>query len=454
MRSGIESLASLPPDELTALLAKLTDAEAYELLRDWSLWARPDQIAPQSDWSTWLILAGRGWGKTRTGSEWTRSQACGSTPLGKSRKGRFAIIAETAADARDVMIEGDSGILRCHHKDFRPVYEPSKRRLTWPNGAWATIFNATEPDQLRGPQHDGAWCDELAKWRYAQETYDNLMFGMRLGTLPQKIVTTTPRPIPIIKALLNDPTTVVTRGTTFDNRSNLAGKFLEQVQAKYEGTRLGRQELDGEILDDIPGALWTRDMIDRNRVKAGEKLPEMQRIVVAIDPAAKGKESADDELAETGIVVAGIGVDGKGYVLADATCSLPPNGWARKAIAAFDLHGADRLVAEVNNGGDMVEQVLRTIRPTLSYTAVTASRGKVTRAEPIAALYEQDRIRHHGAHPQLEDQMMLFTPFGMEGETTGDRVDALVWALTDLFPSIIRQKTVAKARPANVGMVY
>lgn len=352
------------------------------------------------------------------------------------------------------MIEGDSGILRCHHKDFRPVYEPSKRRLTWPNGAWATIFNATEPDQLRGPQHDGAWCDELAKWRYAQETYDNLMFGMRLGTLPQKIVTTTPRPIPIIKALLNDPTTVVTRGTTFDNRSNLAGKFLEQVQAKYEGTRLGRQELDGEILDDIPGALWTRDMIDRNRVKAGEKLPEMQRIVVAIDPAAKGKESADDELAETGIVVAGIGVDGKGYVLADATCSLPPNGWARKAIAAFDLHGADRLVAEVNNGGDMVEQVLRTIRPTLSYTAVTASRGKVTRAEPIAALYEQDRIRHHGAHPQLEDQMMLFTPFGMEGETTGDRVDALVWALTDLFPSIIRQKTVAKARPANVGMVY
>jgi phage terminase large subunit-like protein len=373
--------------------------------------------------------------------------------MGKSRKGRFAIIAETAADARDVMIEGDSGILRTHPKEYRPAYEPSKRRLTWPNGAWATIFNATEPDQLRGPQHDGAWCDELAKWRYATETYDNLVFGLRLGDLPQKIITTTPRPIPILKMLLADPKSVVTRGTTYDNATNLSGAFLTAVKAKYEGTRLGRQELSGEVLDDIPGALWTRDMIERNRCREKD-LPQMRRVVVAIDPAAKGKDSADDDLAETGIVVCGQGVDNKGYVLADATCSLPPNGWARKAIAVLDLYNADRVVAEVNNGGDMVEQVLRTVRPMLSYTAVTASRGKTTRAEPVAALYEQDRIRHVGGHPQLEDQMMLFTPFGMEGETTGDRVDALVWGLTDLFPSIIAARPQRKPRPANVGMVY
>lgn len=395
-------------------------------------------MAPKGDWNTWVILAGRGFGKTRAGSEWVRSMVCGDTPLAKGKASRVALIAETAADARDVLVEGDSGVMSVHPKDFRPNYEPSKRRLTWPNGAMATLYNATEPDQLRGPQHDLAWCDELAKWRYAAETWDMLLFGLRLGQHPRSLITTTPRPIALLKKIMADPKTVVTRGSTYDNARNLAPAFLEQIKRKYEGTRLGRQELNAEILDDVPGSLWTREGLDKTRRNRTEKLPDMQRVVVAIDPAGKSQETAISEgTAETGIIVAGLGVDGRGYLIDDLSCSLSPNGWARRALSAFDLYAADCIVVETNQGGDMVKQTVQSVRPGVNVREVHASRGKVTRAEPIAALYEQGRISHVGTFPELEDQMVLFTPLGIAGDTTGDRVDAMVWAFSQLFPSII-----------------
>lgn len=362
---------------------------------------------------------------------------CGTTPQGRGRYSRIALVAETAADGRDVMVEGESGLLAVHPKDYRPAYEPSKRRLTWPNGAVATIYNGTEPDQLRGPQHDLAWVDELAKWRYAQETWDMLQFGLRLGDDPRQCVTTTPRPIPLIRTLIKDETTIVTRGSTYDNKLNLPSSFLAQIVKKYEGTRLGRQELNAEVLDDAPGALWTRAKLDETRRKKTDKLPDMQRIVVAIDPAASA--GTEEGQAETGIVVAGLGTDGRGYVLDDVSCRQTPNGWARQAVAAYDLYSADAIVAETNQGGDMVEQTIRSVRPSIPFIGVRASRGKVTRAEPVAALYEQGRVSHVGTFPQLEDQMVLFTPLGIEGDTTADRTDALVWALTELFPSMVHR---------------
>jgi len=367
---------------------------------------------------------------------------CGPTPLAKGRSHRVALVAETAADGRDVMVEGDSGILGVHPKAFRPTYQPSMRRLTWPNGAVATLFNATEPDQLRGPQHDLGWCDELAKWRYAQETWDMLQFGLRLGEDPRQLITTTPRPIVLLKKIMADSRTVTTRGATYENAANLAKPFMDNIKAKYEGTRLGRQELDAEVLDDVPGSLWTREGIDKTRRKRGDKLPDMQRVVVAIDPAGKSQETAISEgTAETGIIVAGLGVDGRGYVLDDQTCALSPNGWARRAVAAYDLYAADAIVVETNQGGDMVKMAVKSVRD-VPVVEVHASRGKVTRAEPVAALYEQGRISHVGTFAELEDQQVLFTPLGIAGETTGDRVDALVWALSQLFPSIISKQDV------------
>lgn len=422
---------------------RLTAAQRAELLYHWPFWARPNQLPPPGNWSNWLILAGRGFGKTRSGSEWVRSIVCGSTPLGKGKYTRVALIAETAADARDVMVEGDSGIMNVHPKAFRPTYEPSKRRLTWPNGAIATTYNGTEPDQLRGPQHDAALVDELAKYQYAKETWDMLEFGMRLGDQPRKMITTTPRPIVIIKEIMRDPGTVITRGSLYDNRANLAAKFVQTIQGKYEGTRLGRQEIAGEVLDDVPGSLWTREMLDKTRLNKSDKLPDMQRVVVAIDPAGKSQETAiSDGTAETGIIVAGLGVDGRGYILDDLTCSLSPNGWARRALSGYDLYSADAIVIETNQGGDMVRQTVQSVRPGVPIVEVHASRGKVTRAEPIAALYEQGRVSHIGAHAALEDQMVLFTPLGIAGDTTGDRVDALVWALAQLFPSMVNKSSV------------
>lgn len=437
-------------------LAALSIETKAALNWHWPFWARPEQLAPAGDWLTWVILAGRGFGKTRAGAEWVRGEVCGTTPLGKGRAHRVALIAETAADARDVLVEGDSGLLGIHPRGFRPVYEPSKRRLTWPNGASATLFNATEPDQLRGPQHDLAWCDELAKWRYAQETWDMLQFGLRLGTKPRQLITTTPRPIQLLKKIMADPSTVITRGSTYDNANNLAASFLDAIKRKYEGTRLGRQELDAEVLDDVPGSLWTREMLDKTRRKRTDKLPDFQRVVVAIDPAGKSQETAISEgTAETGIIVAGIGVDGRGYVIDDLSCSLSPNGWARRALSGYDLHSADAIVVETNQGGDMVKQTIRSVRPSVNVIEVTASRGKVTRAEPVAALYEQGRISHVGGFPELEDQMVLFTPLGIAGETTGDRVDAMVWAFTELFPSLVnnvrQNQFTLPAAPSGFG---
>lgn len=411
------SLASRPEAERLAWLASLSEAQARAFLHDWRFWARPNQLPPPGDWRTWLLLAGRGFGKTRTITEWVRDE------VQSGRCGRVALVAPTVADVRDVLVEGESGILAVSPDDARPTYEPSKRRLTWGNGAIATTYSADEPDRLRGPQHDRAACDEIAAWRYP-ETWDMLMFGLRLGDDPKAAVATTPRPVRLVRELLASPTTVVTRGTTYENAGNLAPAFLEQIVAKYEGTRLGRQELNAELLDDVPGALWSRQAVDDLR---RPDHPDLTRVVVAVDPAVTSGEDAD----ETGIVVAGLGVDGRGYVLADLTCRLSPDGWARRAVTAYHAHRADRLVAEVNNGGDLVERVVRTVDRDVSYKAVHASRGKQTRAEPVAALYEQGKVSHVGSLPDLEDQMCSYTPDGYDGSP--DRVDALVWALTELM---------------------
>lgn len=413
------------------LLKGLTEAEADELWHDWRAWARPEQMAPDGDWRTWAYIAGRGAGKTRSGAEWIREKV-------RSGSSRIALIAPTAGDARDVMVEGDSGVLSvCWEGDRdhrgavtgRPVYEPSKRRLTWANGAMATTYSADEPDRLRGPQHDAGWCDEVAAWNYGQEAWDMFLFGLRLGNDPRAMVTTTPRPIPLVRQIVGAPTTVVTRGSTYSNRANLAQAFLDQIVTKFEGTRLGRQELDGLILDDIPGALWTREMIDQ--AKADVRLPDMQRVVVAIDPS--GTSGEDDDGDSVGIVVAGKGVDGLAYVLSDRTCKLSPMGWSRRAVQAADEFKADRIIAERNYGGAMVEAVIRTAGATVPYKEVVASRGKVVRAEPIAALYEQGRVKHLSGMEALEDQMCAFTADGYLGDGSPDRADALVWALTELM---------------------
>ncbi len=456
MRSLAESLASLPGPKRAEVLAGVSEAEAAELLWRWDFWGRPAQFAPQGSWATWVILAGRGFGKTRSGAEWVRAMMCGSTPLSAGKYNRLALVAETAADARDVMVTGESGILACHPPAFRPTYTPSIRRLTWPNGATASTFSGEEPDQLRGPQFDLAWVDELAKYRYATEAWDMLQFGLRLGSDPRCLVTTTPRPIQLLKDILAEAGTVVTKGKTSDNRSNLAPKFLQKIEAKYAGTRLGRQELEAEILDDSPNALWRRALLDEHRLTLllkpntpwdGEtylfkgrpfKLPAMRRVIVAIDPQSKADRADEEKGAETGIVCAALGVDGRGYVLADGTLSGDPNSWARRAVALYDEFQADAVVVETNQGGDMVKAVVRSVRPTIPVIEVNASRGKVTRAEPVAALYEQGRISHVGSLPHLEDQMVVFTPFGIEDNaTTGDRVDACVWAFSHLFPQLI-----------------
>lgn len=435
-------LASLPTERRRRFIDGLTVQQRAALAFSWRWRARDEQLTPAGDWQTWLLLAGRGFGKTRTGAEWVREQ------VERGRVGRIALVAETAADARDVLVEGPSGILAISPPWNKPAYEPSKRRLTWPNGAVATLFNAVEPDQLRGPQFDAAWADEVAKWRYVQETWDQLQFGLRLepkgGGRPRQVVTTTPRPIPLVRALIADPLTVVTRGRTLDNARNLAPAFLKAITDRYGGTRLGRQELDAEILDDVPGALWTRAMIDAAREP--RPIPDMARIVVAVDPSGT---SGSDEGDDIGIVVAGKGVDGRGYVLADCTCKLSPAGWGRRSVEAYHRHNADRIVAERNFGGAMVESVIRTADPSVPVKLVTASRGKAVRAEPIAALYEQGRVSHLAAGLEaLEDQMCQMGPDGFLGEGSPDRLDACVWALSDLM--VERQSTPAGSAPYSV----
>ncbi|WP_292465889.1 terminase family protein [Methanolobus sp.] len=414
-----ESIALLPGSERQKILSDISDEELPKLEYDWKFWARSNQLPPEGNWQYWLVLSGRGWGKSRVGAEWVRDRV----ESGKAR--RIALVAPTAADARDTMVEGESGILSVCPPWNRPVYKPSKRRLTWPNGANALLFSAEEPDRLRGPQHDTAWCDEIAAWKYPDRTWDMLQFGLRAGDDPRAAITTTPRPIPLVKALLNDSSTHVTRGSTYENLSNLAPAFIDVIISRYEGTRLGRQELNAEILDDNPDALWTRDVIENNKVT---KTPELVRIVVGVDPAVTSSSSADD----TGIVVAAVDERGEYYVLGDHTIHSTPKKWAQEVIAAYYKHSADRVIGEVNNGGELVEYTLRTIDPNVSYKSVRASRGKQTRAEPISALYEQGKVHHVGSFSALEDQMCDWVP----GEgSSPDRVDALVWALSELSRS-------------------
>jgi phage terminase large subunit-like protein len=413
----------LPLQERQQRLATLSNSEVAALLYDWSFWAREEQLLPPGDWPTWLILAGRGFGKTRTGAEVVREWVRETDMVN--------LIAATADDARDIMIEGESGILAICPRQDRPRYNAHKSRLEWPNGARSLIFTAEEPERLRGKQHKKLWCDEACSWRY-EDSWDQAMFGLRIGANPQAVVTTTPKPIKLLRDLIADPNTVVTRGSTYDNRANLSAKFYEKIIRKYEGTRLGRQELNAELLDDNPRALWQRAWLDRDRAK---EAPALRRIVVGLDPNVKNRDRAillkkSDTLDEAGIVIAGDAGNGHYYVLADRSLDAGPNEWGAAAVKAYRDFTADRIIGEVNNGGDMVEMNIRAVDTNVSYKSVTASRGKAIRAEPISALYEQGRVHHVGSFAQLEDEMCDFDP--ITTVKSPNRMDALVWALTEL----------------------
>ena len=387
----------------------------------------PAQANGGAPWSTWRVLGGRGPGKTRLGAEWVRAIANGTAPHGDQRCLNIALVGETERDVREVMIEGPAGILRISPRSERPLWTATRRRLEWPNGAVALTFSAEDPEQLRGPQFDAAWCDELAKWRYVDQTFDMLQFGLRLGARPRQLITTTPRPIPLIKRLLADLRTAITRAATQANAAHLSPAFLDGILARYSGTQLGRQEIDGEIIESRNDALWTRELIEASRV---QRVPPLLRIVVGIDPPGSARPGAD----ACGIVAAGIAEDDNIYVLADATVQgLSPAGWATAAVALFSRIKADLVVAEVNQGGDMVRAVIQQVDPAIPVRAVHATRGKWLRAEPVAMRYQQRTIKHvDPPMRELEDQMC---DFGMGGLSSGspDRVDALVWAVTDLI---------------------
>jgi phage terminase large subunit-like protein len=376
-------------------------------------------------WTTWLMLGGRGAGKTRLGAEWVRALALGLPPYADAPHARVALVGENEHDVREVMIEGASGLLRAGPWRERPVWSPTRRRLEWPNGAIAQGFSADDPESLRGPQFDAAWCDELAKWRRAEDAFDMLQFSLRLGARPRQLVTTTPRPTALIRRLLADPRTAVTRAATHANAAHLSPAFLAEVVARYAGTRLGRQEIEGEIIEDRPDALWSRAVIEGCRVDAA---PPLARIVVGIDPPAGSRVGS-----ACGIVAAGRAEDGAIYVLEDATVAeLSPAGWAAKAVAVYRRHAADTLVAEVNQGGDMVRAVLREVDAGVPVKTVHATRGKWLRAEPVAAMYAQGRVKHVRPFEELEDQMCDFGQSGLSGGRSPDRLDALVWAVTEL----------------------
>ena len=424
--------ASAEAGRLPEVLAGLDLETLAFILADWQVWARDDQLPPRNaqdggDWRVWLILGGRGAGKTRAGAEWVRAKALGIAPLGAEPARRIALIGETLGDVRRVMIDGVSGLLAIHADGERPELEITKAQLVWPNGSIAQMFSAEDPDSLRGPQFDAAWCDELAKWRRAEETWDMLQFGMRLGSSPSIAVTTTPRPLPMLKAIMNDPATVITRAATVANAAHLAPAFIAEMERRYAGTALGRQELMGEIVDEQSGSLWRRDWIERHRVK---ECPELTSIVVAVDPPVTATANSD----ACGIVVAGLGADGRAYIAADRSLQgREPHVWARAAVRAYQEFMADRVVAEVNQGGDLVIAILRQIDETVAVRTVRATRGKWLRAEPVAALYAEGRIAHVGLHATLEEQMLAFGADGLSRGRSPDRVDALVWAITDLM---------------------
>jgi predicted phage terminase large subunit-like protein len=413
--SWISWLASLPTTNRKRFVESLDAEELRAFENDWTFQARPEQLPPDGDWLTWLILSGRGWGKTRTGAEFVIEE------VRAGRAPRVHLVGRSAADVRDVMIDGESGILACSPDDFRPAYEPSKRRLTWPNGAVATTFSADQPSQLRGPQCYLVWCDELAAWRYP-EAWDQVLFGLRLGKHPRAIVTTTPRPRRFLQSLAKNPTTVITRGSTRDNLQNLSSIFIETIFDRYQGTSMGAQELEGALLDEIPGAIFTRAAIEGARVK---EAPALARIVVAVDPAVTSNAQSD----ESGIVVAGVSGSGDFYVLEDASFKGTPDRVVKKSIDLYHKHRADRVVFEKNQGGDTWKSIANQIDPRVVPGLIHASRGKHTRAEPVAARYEQGKVHHVGRFDRLEDQMVNFLPGSNDAD---DRLDAMVWAITQL----------------------
>ena len=432
MKSGAVWLASATQEEIDGFLAGLSENALLALPWIFEFWALPHQVPPAGDWKTWVVMGGRGAGKTRAGSEWVRSMVEGGTPLAAGRASRLALVAETVDQAREVMVMGDSGILACSPPDRRPEWVAGRKTLVWPNGAEAQVFSAHDPESLRGPQFDAAWADELAKWSKGREAWDQLQFALRLGRNPQQVVTTTPRNVDVLKAILKNPSTVITHAPTEANRAWLAESFLTEVQARYAGTSLGRQELEGVLVEEAEGALWTPAMI-----AAAQAAPEVRpgRVVVAVDPPVTATKASD----ECGIVVVGADLRGppaawRAVVLADRSVKgASPDGWARAALAALEEFGAERLVVEVNQGGDLVAQVVRQSDPLAPIREVRAMRGKMLRAEPVAALYEQGRVAHVRGLQALEAQMMKMARTGWQGSGSPDRLDALVWALTELM---------------------
>lgn len=428
--SPAERLAALSPELRAEAMRGLTEAQSRSILWDWDgFWARGNQVWPadRTDANIWMILAGRGFGKTKSLAQQVRRW---------EREGyrRIHLVGSTAADVRDVMIQGESGILSCYQNDSRPLYEPSKRLISWPSGCVAIAFSAEEPERLRGPQCECFAADELASWQRGQETWDNLQFGWRLGDNPKGIIATTPKPLKLLKEIIADPHTVTTRASSYENRGNLAAAFFDSIIRKYEGTRLGRQELLAEILEDVPGALWNREMIERARVTTYPN--PLARIVVAIDPAV----SAGEDSSENGIIVVGLDWNGHCYVLEDVSLRGSPREWALVVIAAYRRWKADLIVGEVNNGGDLVESNVRSIDPSVPFRQVRASRGKLIRAEPVANLYEQKRVHHYNCFPELEDQLCNYTP--NSDMASPDRLDSLCWGITELLIDIDQTPSV------------
>lgn len=454
-RPEIAQLLDLDPDDREKVLGSMSQDDAERILREWKLWARPKQLAPPGTWRAWLRMAGRGEGKTRSGAEWVHEKAR------TSKTGRGALIAPTYSDARDVMIEGVSGLLETAPRGFAPVFEPSRWRLIYPNGVRVKVFSAEKPNRLRGPQHEFIWIDEVAAFQYPREVYDMAMFGLRIGPNPQCMITTTPKPIELLVDLTSRAVmctelrtarpgdeilqraigVALSAGTTYENRANLAASWFSDIISRYEGTRLGDQELLALLLTDVPGALWNTELLQRNRIvpldaqgkvvdvkdAIGSILPDMHRIVVAIDPPARSKGT----VSEAGIVAAGRGMNKHGYVLADRSGVMSPEKWARTAIDLYYELEADRIIAEINNGGEMVEHTIKSVDPKVPVKVVTATRGKMVRAEPIAAFDEQGKIHHVGTFGAMESQMCTWVPDS--GLASPDRMDARVWALSDLM---------------------
>lgn len=415
-----------------------TNGQPRDIDTWWWFNARREQLPPATDWFVWMILAGRGFGKTRTGAEWVKGlvmkeQWAWGTAMPPDEPVRVALLADNAEDAVKVMIKGRSGLLNTGPRHERPRFKPSEKMLVWPNGGMAFYYSAEDAEQLRGPEHHAAWIDELGKFRNPVDPYDNLVFGLRLGEFPRILITTTPRPHEMLKTIVAAPDTHTTRGSTYDNQSNLPKATLRKLAELYEGTRVGRQELHAELFDDVEGALFATRMFEKGRLRMVPPNVELERIVVAVDPPATGAENAN----MCGIVVAALGSDRRGYILEDASVRGSPDTWARAVVTAYHSWRADRIVAESNNGGDMIESVLRAVDGSISYSKVTATRGKVVRAEPVAALYEQGRVHHVGnplGFKAMEDQMLRFAPGEkLEGPQSPDRGDALVWACTELF---------------------